>query len=112
MYNNIRQLRPGVLVLLERYADIPAKKPKVQINELERIAFIAKRDGIESAIAFVEQTKKSYRRAVVNPDNLPALTYASLLEYREGYISSYLQFKRFLEAIQRSPEAWKEILPL
>ena len=112
MYHNIKQLRPGVLVLLERYAEIPVKKPEVQVNELERIAFMVKRDGIKSAIAFVEQTKRAYRRAVVNPDNLSALTYGSLPEYREGYISSYLQFKRFLEATQRSPEAWKEILPL
>jgi len=113
MYHNIRQLRPGVLILLnKRYEDIPEKEPKVQVNELERIAFMVKRDGIKPTIAFIEQTKRSYRRAVVNPDNLPALTYASLLEYREGYISSYLQFKRFLEAIQRDPEAWKKILPL
>ena len=112
MYHNIKQLRPGVLVLLKRYEDIPVKEPKVQVNELERIAFMVKRDGIKLAIKFVERTKRSYRRAVVNPDNLSALTYASLLEYREGYISSYLQFKRFLEAVQRSPEAWKTILPL
>lgn len=112
MYNNIRTLRPGVLVLLERHTDLPMKKPEVEINELERIAFLVKRDGIKPAIEFAERTKRAYRRAVVNPDNLPALTYASLSEYRRGYISSYLQFKRFLEAIQRDPEAWKKILSL
>jgi hypothetical protein len=112
-HNGIIQVRPGLLMRVDdRYAGIPARKPKIQVNELERIAFMVKRDGIKPTIAFVEQTKRSYRRAVVNPDNLPALTYASLPEYREGYISSYLQFKRFLEAIQRSPEAWKTILPL
>ena len=105
-------MSPGVLVLLERHEDVPVKQPKKEVNELERIAFLVKRDGIKNAIEFSERTKRAYRRAVVNPNDLPALTYASLLEYRRGYISSYLQFKRFLEAIERDPEAWKKTLPL
>jgi len=115
MYSNngIKQLRPGVLIrVADRYADLPVETPRIENNELERIAVIVNENGINAAIEFVERTKQTYRRAVVNQNRLPALTYASLPEYRAGYIGSYLQFKRFLEAIQRDPEAWKTILPL
>lgn len=116
MYNNIITVRPGVLMLIDRHELAPKKKSKREVNELERLAHLVVRDdtpnGIEYAIEFAERTMKAYRRAVVNPDGIPALTYASEIGYRKGYIESYLQFKRFLEAIQRAPEAYKEILPL
>ena len=66
--------------------------------ETMRLQFLRERDGVEGAIRFAETTLKSYRKAVLcslkrgvrNPH------YASLPEYRRGFIESYMGLKAFL----------------
>lgn len=56
--------------------------------ETNRLNFLIERDGIDGAVEFAKRTLVSYRRAVVNRD--------ITRDKRQGFIESYLAFKRFL----------------
>jgi hypothetical protein len=67
--------------------------------EEERLKFIEERDGVEGAVTFAKQTLATYRRCVLhsrkrgfNPPH-----HASLPEYRQGFIESYLAFKAYIK---------------
>ena len=68
--------------------------------EADRFQFVVDRDGMAEALVFAERTYKSYRHAVLRNGKrtLPASAqgdrhFASLPEYRKGYIESYLYLK-------------------
>jgi hypothetical protein len=68
------------------------------MSEQERLKFVESRDGIEGAKAFAKRTMQIYRSCVLrsrkrgykNPH------HASIPEYRESFIRSYLEFKHYL----------------
>ena len=66
--------------------------------ETQRLAFIEGRDGKTAARAFARQTMSAYRKAVLSSRKRGHTNphHASLPEYREGFIRSYLAFKRYL----------------
>lgn len=66
-------------------------------NEQSRIAFIEQRDGIRAAHAFVVQTYKMYRRALMMSRKRKSTNvhFASLPEYRRGFIESCVVFRAY-----------------
>lgn len=66
--------------------------------EKERLSFIEKRDGVEAAIFFAKQTIGIYRRSLLQSRKrgFTKPHYASIPEYREKFIKSYLSFKCYL----------------
>jgi len=61
------------------------------VEEGNRLHFIMQRDGLNGAINFARQTMKIYRTSVVKK------TFASSPVYKETFIKSYLDFKRFIK---------------
>lgn len=66
-------------------------------NEEKRIAFIEERDGHEAAYAFVVQTYKIYKKALMlsRKRGCPRPHFASLPEYRRGFIESCVAFRKY-----------------
>ena len=67
--------------------------------EKQRLGFVEIRDGIAGAIAFAMQCRSQYRQAVLTSRKrgFTKPSFASLPEYRRGFIESYLAFKRYIE---------------
>lgn len=63
-------------------------------QEGDRIRFLLHRDGVESTIAWVRRTLRSYRAAVLDKRH-----FASSRPYRRGFIKSYCEFKRWLRSM-------------
>jgi len=59
--------------------------------EQERIDFLVRRDGVDSAIEWVRRTMRIYRQAVLNKRH-----HASMPDYRPRFIVSYCTFKAWL----------------
>ena len=67
--------------------------------EKQRLGFVEIRDGIAGAIAFAMQCRSQYRQAVLTSRKrgFTKPGFASLPEYRRGFIESYLAFRRYIE---------------
>ena len=59
--------------------------------ESDRIRFLVERDGIVVASETIRMYMNIYRSAVLNKNH-----HAASRHYRETFILSYLEFKRFL----------------
>lgn len=68
-------------------------------TEIDRFSFITSRDGLQETINFARRTMRIYRTAILNSRKRGVKNphYASLPEYKEGFIRSYLAFKAFLK---------------
>lgn len=66
------------------------------MSEQSRLAFIEKRDGKAAAKSWARSTMNIYRTCVLqNGRNGRKLHFASAPFYREKFIRSYLEFKRY-----------------
>ena len=65
------------------------------MSEEGRIALLVQRDGLEAAVEWVSRTLRIYRRAVLDKRH-----YASTPEYRQRFIESYCDFKRWLASVR------------
>ena len=65
--------------------------------EEQRLAFVQARDGVPGAVAFARQTMMIYRTSVLRSRKrgIDKPHFASLPEYRRGFIESYLAFKDY-----------------
>lgn len=59
--------------------------------ERHRIMFLLNRDGFEQTLAFVAQTHRAYRLSL-------KYGMAKEKQYRQGYLESCIDFRRFLRA--------------
>ena len=73
-------------------------------HELDRIEFLTQRDGIDSAMVFVNATYKTYRKALMQSrkrgygkPGKPAPHHATLPEYRRSFIESCVTFRHFIQ---------------
>ena len=66
--------------------------------EDQRLAFIEKRSGVQSAILFAKQTLKIYRSSVLRSSKrgFDKPHHASFSGYRKTFIQSYLAFKKYV----------------
>jgi len=66
--------------------------------ETERLNFIEARDGKAAAIEFAQRTMAIYRKSVLQSRKrgFAKPHHASIPEYRETFIESYLAFKEYL----------------
>lgn len=72
-------------------------------NEGNRIDFLVNRDGLESALESVRVILIVYRRAVLHSRKRGHQNphFASTPNYRETFIRSYAEFKKFLQLHNR-----------
>lgn len=65
--------------------------------EEARLALVEAREGVAGAVAFARQTLRLYRKAVLTSRKrgFSQPHFASLPEYRRGFIESYLAFKKY-----------------
>lgn len=70
-----------------------------QIPETARIAFVETRDGIDGACLFARQTMKVYRNALLQTSRRgnARTHFATTQPFRETFIRSYLDLKRYLD---------------
>jgi hypothetical protein len=68
------------------------------MSEQNRIAFVIARDGNALALEFAERTMQIYRKAVLcsAKRGYEKPHFASANVWRESYIRSYLELKRFV----------------
>lgn len=67
-------------------------------HELNRIAFVEQRDGVDGAIEFARRTVDIYRKAVlqtIRRGNNKA-HFASSIQFKRGFIESYIVLKQYL----------------
>ena len=66
------------------------------MSEAQRFSFLVERDGLQGALEFAEVTYKMYRKAVLQSRKTGHTKphHASLPEYRETFIRSYLYLKQ------------------
>jgi hypothetical protein len=66
--------------------------------ETNRLLFLEQRDGKEGALAFAIATCSTYRIAVLQNKKrkVHKVHFASLPDYRKGFIESYVAFKRYI----------------
>lgn len=72
-------------------------------REIERIACVEQRDGVDGALEFARRTVDIYRKAVlqtVRRGNAKA-HFASSIQFKRGFIESYLELKRYLHKHDR-----------
>lgn len=67
-------------------------------NEIFRIKFLIRRDGLDSAILTSKQTMKIYRAGVTKSRKrkVERVSHLSVAPFREAAIRSYLQCRNFL----------------
>lgn len=72
-------------------------------NEEKRIAFVEERDGPEAAYAFVVQTYKIYKKALMlsRKRGCERPHFASLPEYRRNFIESCVVFRAYKSQHQK-----------
>lgn len=68
--------------------------------ELARINGVLNREGEQAALDFARRTMQTYRKAVLasRKSRCKKSHHASLPEFREGYIRSYLVLRRYVLA--------------
>lgn len=68
--------------------------------EINRLKFVEERDGKLGAMEFAKRTLAIYRKAVLTSRKRGHTKphHASLPEFREGFIRSYLTLKRYVLA--------------
>jgi len=74
-------------------------------SEDSRIQFYINRDGLESAKDSIRMILKVYRKSVLCSKKRGHFKphHASTREFRQAFIDSYLQFKRFLQNEKTRP---------
>jgi hypothetical protein len=72
---------------------------RVFSNEQGRLEFLVQRDGAAATVEWARRTMGIYRRAVLDKRH-----FASTSGYRQPFIESYCEFKRWLTAIHASQD--------
>lgn len=67
------------------------------MSELDRLAFVASRDGADSALEFAKRTYKIYRQSVLQTGrNNRKFHFASTPNYRPKFLSACVELRRYI----------------